>query len=172
LLPCIFLKVGLTLHCFGVKRPHIYSFKFKLNVFLCEWLFKSLTTHLAKVILFDSMWLFKNIITSLTFLNVVLNGLKWNSSNGCKTCDVWDGKVIFSNLNSCVYSIVFKVTWLPCPSKINKCLLVKKFHLDQISWQKLEFLEQKKRSSKIFFALPRMSLESKIWCNHLKVSLL
>ncbi len=30
-----------------------------------------------------------------------------------------------SNPNSFTYSIAFRVTWLPCPFKINKCRLLK-----------------------------------------------
>jgi hypothetical protein len=59
------------------------------------------------------------------FLNIVLNDLNQDTSNGCKTRDVWDGKVIMFSPNSYVYSIVFKVTWLPFPSKTNKFLLNK-----------------------------------------------
>lgn len=59
------------------------------------------------------------------FLNVVLNGLKQITFDVCRICDVGDGKVIMSNLNFYAYSIVFRATWLPCPSKTNKCRLVK-----------------------------------------------
>jgi hypothetical protein len=55
----------------------------------------------------------------VTFLNIVLNDLNQDTSNGCKTCDVWDGKVIMFSPNSCVYSIAFKVTWLSFPSRTN-----------------------------------------------------
>ncbi len=98
--------------------------------------YKAWSTHLAKLILFGWMWLFEIVIGSLTCLNVVLNGLKQNTSNGCRACDVWDVKVIMSNLNSCAYSIVFKVTWLPCPSKLTIAYWWKTLHLDQTSWQK------------------------------------
>jgi hypothetical protein len=39
------------------------------------------------------------------------------------TC-VWDGKVIMFNPNFYACSIISKETWLSCPSKINKCLLI------------------------------------------------
>jgi hypothetical protein len=61
---------------------------------------------------------------ALSFLNVILKGLKQKTSNGCNACDVWDGSVSMSNLISLACSIASKVTWLPCPSKINKCLLM------------------------------------------------
>ncbi len=38
---------------------------------------------------------------------------------------MWDGRVIMSNPISCACDIAFKVTLLPCPSKINNYLLVK-----------------------------------------------
>jgi hypothetical protein len=50
------------------------------------------------------MNLFLDIITSSTFLNVILNELKQDTFNGCRTCDVWDDKVIKFNPNSYAYS--------------------------------------------------------------------
>ncbi len=79
------------------------------------------------MILFSSMWLLLNIATSLTF-------------NGYKIYDVWDGKVIMPNPNSCACFIVFRVTWLPCPSKTNKCWLVKTIPLG------INFLKKAKNS--------------------------
>jgi len=73
------------------------------------------------MILLGSMWLLLDKGTSLNFFNVLLNGWKQNTNNGCRTCDVWDGKVIMSNPNSCACSIASRVTWLACPSTINKC---------------------------------------------------
>jgi hypothetical protein len=93
-------------------------------LFVKVW-FMAWSTHLAKVILFGSMWLFLDITASLTFLNVLLTGLKQNTSNGCRACDVWDGKVIIFNSNFGACYIAFRVTWLPCPSKTNKCQLVR-----------------------------------------------
>jgi hypothetical protein len=61
----------------------------------------------------------------LTFLNVVLKCLKQNTFNGCNACDVCDGNVIIFNPNFFACSIAFKVIWLPCPSRINKCRLLK-----------------------------------------------
>jgi hypothetical protein len=65
--------------------------------------FKTWSTHPTKFFFFSSMKLFLDILTSLTFLNVILNDLKQDTLNGCRTCDVWDGKVIKSNLNSYAY---------------------------------------------------------------------
>ncbi len=36
-----------------------------------------------------------------------------------------DGNVIMSNPNSFVYVVTYMVTWLPCPSIINKCWLLR-----------------------------------------------
>jgi hypothetical protein len=41
------------------------------------------------------------------YLNVVLNGLKQNTSNDSRASDVWDAKLIMSNLNSCVFFYCF-----------------------------------------------------------------
>jgi hypothetical protein len=43
--------------------------------------------------------LFLTMVASLSFLNVVLNGLKHETSKGCKTCEVWDGRVTMSKPN-------------------------------------------------------------------------
>jgi hypothetical protein len=61
----------------------------------------------------------------LTFLNVVLKVLKQNTSNGYNACDVCDGNVIMFNQNSFACSIASNVIWLPCPSRINNCRLLK-----------------------------------------------
>jgi hypothetical protein len=57
----------------------------------------------------------------LTFLNVVLKGLKQNTSNGCNACDVCNDNVIMLNPNSFACSIASKIIWLSCPSRIKKC---------------------------------------------------
>jgi aryl-phospho-beta-D-glucosidase BglC (GH1 family) len=64
-------------------------------------------------------------LEDLTFLNVVLKGLKQNTSYGCTACDVCNGNVIMFNPNSFACSIASKVIWLPCPFRINKCRLLK-----------------------------------------------
>jgi hypothetical protein len=66
----------------------------------------------------------------LDLLNVVLKGLKQNTSNGYNACDVCNDNVIMFNLNSFACSIASKVIWLSSPSKINKCLLLKTLHLE------------------------------------------
>jgi hypothetical protein len=66
-----------------------------------------------------------NITTSLTFLNAILKGLKQDMSNSCNACDVCDGNVIMSNPKKIACSIAYGVTWLLCPSKTNKCGLLK-----------------------------------------------
>jgi hypothetical protein len=50
--------------------------------------------------------------------------LKQTTSKGESAWDVYEGKMIIFNPNFCAYSIAFKVTWDPCPSKMNRCLLV------------------------------------------------
>jgi hypothetical protein len=39
-----------------------------------------------------------------------LNGLKQNTFNGWRSCDVWDGKVIMFKPISCACDIVYKIT--------------------------------------------------------------
>ncbi len=55
--------------------------------------------HLANVTLCGFVELFLTMVASLSFLNVVLNGLKHETSKGCKTCEVWDGRVTMSKPN-------------------------------------------------------------------------
>jgi hypothetical protein len=57
----------------------------------------------------------------LTFLNVVLKGLKQNTSNGYNACDLCNDNAIMFNSNFFACSISSKVIWVPCPSRINKC---------------------------------------------------
>jgi hypothetical protein len=119
------------------------------------------------MIFFGSVWLFLDILTSLTFLKVVLNGLKQNIFNGYKTCDAWDGRIIMFNLNSYACSIASNVTWLPWPSKTNKCQLVKDIPLGTNFFKKIKkLLEQEKKTSKLSFTLLCKVLVCKIWCNH------
>ncbi len=42
---------------------------------------------------------------------------------------MWDGRVIMFKPISCACDIAFKVTLLPCPSKINNYILVKETFL-------------------------------------------
>ncbi len=100
--------------------------------------------------LFNSMWLFLYIVTSLTFLNDILNGLKQNTFNVCRACDVWDDKVIMSNLNSCACFIICKVKWLPCPFRTNKCLLIKDISFETNFLKKKNLLNWKKIIQTIF----------------------
>jgi len=74
---------------------------------------------------------------------------KWfKKQDGCKTCDVWNGK------------------WLPCPSKINKCPLVKDYPLETNLLKKDRIPWTRKKSSKLFSALACRSQISKVWCNN------
>jgi hypothetical protein len=82
------------------------------------------STYLAKVKSYLDVIASKhNYIPNL--LNVVLSGLKQDTYNGCRTYDVWDGRVIMSKPIYFACDIVFKVTWLLCSSIANKCLLMK-----------------------------------------------
>lgn len=109
---------NLVVHYIGVLRPH--SLKFKLDVLLMSDYFKAWSTYPTKVILFGSMSLFIVIVSSLAFLNIVLKGFQlYVMSRGCKTCDVWEGKVIIFKPNFFAYSIALKVIWLTWPSRIS-----------------------------------------------------
>jgi hypothetical protein len=151
-------RLNIVVHCLGVERPYICGLKFELDVLPCKWLLQDMMYHLVNVILSGSMWLFLNIVTSLTFLNVILNGLKQDTSNGYRTCDVWEGRVIMSKFISFAYDIAFKVTCLPCPSIINNCLLMKNNPLKIIFLKNRETHWTWKKSSRPFFALPCRSL--------------
>lgn len=114
---------NLVVHYIGVLRP--YNLKFKLDVLLVSDCSKAWSTYPTKVIWFGYMSLFIVIVSSLAFW------IKQNvMSRGCKACDVWEGKVIMLKSNSsCAYSIASKVIWLPWPSRISKCRLVRETHL-------------------------------------------
>jgi hypothetical protein len=111
----VLLSIALKLN----NQIHVAWNSTLMFLFVKHW-FMAWFTHLTIMILLGSMWLLLNKVASLNFLNVVLNGWKQNTYDGCKTCDVWDGKVIMSNPNSCACSIASTVTWLGCPSRINK----------------------------------------------------
>jgi hypothetical protein len=80
----------------------------------------------------------------LSFLNVVLNGLKQVKSKRCNACEVWEGKVIISKPKDCAYSIDYKLIWDPCPSKISECWLVVEIPLgiDQLKKERNSFLKK------------------------------
>jgi hypothetical protein len=66
---------------------------------------------------------------SLSFLKVVLKGLKQATSKGCSAWDVCESNVTISSPNACVYSIASRVTRDPWPLKMSKCLFVKELPL-------------------------------------------
>jgi hypothetical protein len=88
----------------------------------------------------------------LTFLNVVLKSLKQNTSNGYNACDVCNGNVIMLNPNSFACSIASHVIWLPCPSRINKCRLLKDTPLGT-NLLKKDKLFKHERSHPCFFCI-------------------
>jgi len=61
------------------------------------------------------------MLLTLYFLKVILKGLKQFTSKGYKAWEVCEGKVIIYKPNCCSYSIAFKLTCEPCPSKVNRC---------------------------------------------------
>jgi hypothetical protein len=54
---------------------------------------------------------------SLSFLKIVLKGLKQVTSKGCNAWDVCEGKIIVFNPNVYACSIASKVRWDPWPSR-------------------------------------------------------
>jgi hypothetical protein len=86
---------------------------------------------------------------STNLINVilyVLNGLKRYTFSGCKTCDVWDGKVIMSNPNYSIYgpfrtknylfmkNIPPKTNFLKIDNKNIKICKVFSHHINIICW--------------------------------------
>ncbi len=122
---------NLVVHYIGVLRS--YNLKFKLDVVLVSDYSKAWSTYPTKVIWFGSMSLFIVLVSSLAFFNIVLKGLKQDVMfRGWKACDVWEVKVIMFKPNfSCAYYIASKVIWLPWPSTISKCWLVRETHLGE-----------------------------------------
>jgi len=57
----------------------------------------------------------------LSFLKIFLKGLKQFTSKGCKTWEVWKGKVNIFILNFYACLMAFNITCEPCQSKTNKC---------------------------------------------------
>jgi hypothetical protein len=98
------LTKGLCLLSSLLLRP---CCAFKIHViYTCANLLISLLLKTFSLIVFRYSYNFD------MYLNVVLNGLKQNTSNGFRASDVWDVKLIVSNLNSCASSIISMVTWL------------------------------------------------------------
>jgi hypothetical protein len=63
-------------------------------------------------------------LLSLSFLKVILKGLKQFTSKGYKAWEVCKGKVIISRPIFCACSIAFRLTCEPCPSRINRWRLL------------------------------------------------
>ncbi len=66
-----FWRSSLIVHCFGVEMPCSYSLKSRLYVFFVGDCLKTWFIDLTKVFCLV-LWLFLDIVTSLSFLNVVL----------------------------------------------------------------------------------------------------
>jgi hypothetical protein len=77
-------------------------------------------------------------LLSISLLKVILKGLEQLTPKSWSACDVCEGKVIISNPNSLIHSIALKVSWDPCPSKMNKCLFVRDIPLGLTSWKKIK----------------------------------
>jgi hypothetical protein len=84
---------------------------------------------------------------SLSFLKAVLKGLKQVTSKGYDAWDLCEGNVTISNPNACACSIVSRVTWDPWPSKMKRCLFVRKIPLG------IDLLNKEKKSLKINIVL-------------------
>jgi len=79
---------------------------------------------------------------SLSFLKAILKSLKQAMSKGCNAWVVCEGKITIFNPNVYVCSIASKVTWDPWPSKMNRCLFIKKIPLS------IHLLKKKRNSLK------------------------
>jgi hypothetical protein len=86
------------------------------------WIATNWVFYPPNILMSSSLWLFLNILSSFSFLKANLNGLKQLTSKGCKTWEMWDGKVIISNLASYVCLITYRITCDPCPSIIRRCI--------------------------------------------------
>jgi hypothetical protein len=60
------------------------------------------------------------MLLSISFLKDVLKGLKQLTSKGYKAWEVCEGKIIIFMSNCFAYSIAFKLTCEPCPSRANR----------------------------------------------------
>jgi hypothetical protein len=63
---------------------------------------------------------------------------------------------------SCACDIASKITWLPCPSRFSKCLLVKETPFGTYFLRKKRNSLNKKNSFKFLFTLSCKSLVSKV----------
>jgi hypothetical protein len=66
---------------------------------------------------------------SFFFSNVVLNDLKHETSKGCRTCEICDGKVTMFEPNWWACFIVCRITCDPCSFRISGWQLVKEIPL-------------------------------------------
>ncbi len=73
----------------------------------------ALSTHPTNVILFGFWYLLIVIVASLSFLNVVLKGLKQETFKCWRACEVCEGKVIMFNPKSIAYFVASDVTCDP-----------------------------------------------------------
>jgi len=80
---------------------------------------------------------------SLSFFKAILKSLKQATFKGCSAWDVCEGHVTISNPNACACSIASRVTWDPWPSKMNKCMFMKKISPN------IDFLKKERKSLKI-----------------------
>ncbi len=121
----------------GLKGHIPYGPKSKLDFFFVNECSRAwFTSHQTNVILYSSIWLFLNMVTSKCYFEWFETRYIW----WLEKCDVWDGRVIMFKPISCACDFVSKVTWLPCPFRINNCLLLKEIPL------KTNFLKKEKNS--------------------------
>ncbi len=85
---------------------------------------KALSTQPTNIIFCGSWYLIIVVATSLSFLNVTLNGLKHETSKGWNACEVCEGEVIMSKPKAIACFRAFNVTCDPWPFRTNKWRLV------------------------------------------------
>ncbi len=111
-------------------------------------------------------YLFLAIIASLSFLKVVLNGLKHETSRGWSGCEVCEGKVIMSKPKAIACSTSYSVTCDSWPSIINKWRLVWESPLRTESLKnERNFLKRKLVIHAFVCIAIHVFLVCIVWCN-------
>ncbi len=102
------LSIALQLngHILITLKPNLMFYNVK------DWS-KALSTQPTNIILFGSWYLIIVVATSLSFLNVILNGLKHETSRGWNACEVCEGRVIMSKPKAIACFRAFSVTCDP-----------------------------------------------------------
>ncbi len=164
-----FTMWSFVIHCPRVQKLDYCNFKSKFDIFLNNPLSKVGSTQAINLILFSLKYLFLIIALSLSFLNVVLKGLKQDICKSCNAREIQLWSVTKSNLNAHVCSIAFKVTWDPWLFRIKDLDLFPP-SLVTILLKRLLNSLNKKIVIQFFFASPYRSLACISWCSHPIVS--